>query len=144
MLDLHSLELQSLWKLALMFQIFQRGEHGNWDDVRIDHADRFDTSTRHPQPVNADGEIVTQTPVRIEVLKKALRVCGPCLAGSRRPNDLAELSAPSTLLRRFFGADDLDLCEALRDQEVAQVGSDLLPEAFYIAPCRRRQPEADR
>lgn len=74
MLDLYSLELQSLWKLALMFQIFRRGEHGNWDDVRIDHADRFDISTRRPQPVNADGEIVTQTPVRIEVLKKALLV----------------------------------------------------------------------
>lgn len=74
MLDLYSLELQSLWKLALMFPVFQRGEHGNWDDVRVDHADRFDISTKRPQPVNADGEIVTQTPVRIEVLKKALRV----------------------------------------------------------------------
>ena len=74
MLDLYSLELQSLWKLALMFPVFQRGEHGNWDDVRVDHADRFDISTKRPQPVNADGEIVTQTPVRIEVLTKALRV----------------------------------------------------------------------
>ena len=74
MLDLYSLELQTLWKLALMFPVFQRGEHGNWDDVRIDHADRFDISTRRPQPVNADGEVVTQTPVRIEVLKQALRV----------------------------------------------------------------------
>ena len=74
MLDLYSLELQSLWKLALMFPVFQRGEHGNWDDVRIDHADQFDISTKRPQPVNADGEIVTQTPVRIEVLKKAVRV----------------------------------------------------------------------
>lgn len=74
MLDLYSLELQTLWKLALMFPAFQRGEHGNWDDVRIDHAARFDISTRRPQPVNADGEVVTQTPVRIEILKKALRV----------------------------------------------------------------------
>jgi len=74
MLDLYSLELQTLWKLALMFPIFQRGEHGNWDDVSIDHASWFDISTRRPQPVNADGEIVTQTPLRIEVLKKALRV----------------------------------------------------------------------
>ncbi len=74
MLDLYSLELQTLWKLALMFPVFQRGEHGTWDDVRIDHADTFEISTKRPQPVNADGEVVTQTPVRIEVLRQALRI----------------------------------------------------------------------
>lgn len=74
MLDLYSLELQTLWKLAFMFPAFQRGEHGSWHDVRVDHADRFDISTRRPQPVNADGEVVTQTPAKVEILKKALRV----------------------------------------------------------------------
>ena len=74
MLDLYSLELQTLWKLAFMFPAFQRGEHGSWDDVRVDHSDRFDISTRRPQPVNADGEVVTQTPAKVEILKEALRV----------------------------------------------------------------------
>lgn len=77
MLDLYSLELKALWKLALLFPAFQRGRHGGWDDVRIDHAESFDISTRRPQPVNADGEVVTQTPVNIQVLKKAVRVLVP-------------------------------------------------------------------
>ena len=77
MLDLYSLELKALWKLALMFSTFQRGKHGGWDDVRIDHSDAFEISTRKPQPVNADGEVVTQTPVKIQVLKKAVRVLVP-------------------------------------------------------------------
>jgi diacylglycerol kinase (ATP) len=77
MLDLYSLELQTLWKLAFMFPVFQRGEHGNWDDVRIDRADRFEITTRRPQPVNADGEVVTQTPAKIEILNKALRIFAP-------------------------------------------------------------------
>jgi diacylglycerol kinase (ATP) len=77
MLDLYSLELQTLWKLALMFPAFRRGEHGGWDDVRVDHAHSFEIRTRKPQPVNADGEVVTQTPVKLEVLKRAVKVFVP-------------------------------------------------------------------
>jgi len=77
MLDLYSLELKTLWKLALMFRTFQRGQHGGWDDVRVDHADWFEIETRRPQPVNADGEVVTQTPVKLQVLKQALDVFVP-------------------------------------------------------------------
>ena len=77
MLDLYSLELETLWKLALNFRAFQRGEHTGWDDVRVDHAESFEIETRSPQPVNADGEVVTQTPVKLQVLKQALQVFGP-------------------------------------------------------------------
>lgn len=77
MLDLYSLEVETLWKLAFNFRAFQRGEHTGWDDVRVDHAESFEIETRRPQPVNADGEVVTQTPVKLEVLKQALQVFGP-------------------------------------------------------------------
>ncbi len=77
MLDLYSLELKTLWKLAVMLPAFQRGKQWEWDDVRIDHAQTFEISTRQPQPVNADGEVVTQTPLKVQVLTKAVRVFVP-------------------------------------------------------------------
>ena len=61
-LDLYSLELDRAWKLALMARSFRYGEHGAWDEVRAVRAKEFDIRTRKPRPVNADGEIVTQTP----------------------------------------------------------------------------------
>jgi YegS/Rv2252/BmrU family lipid kinase len=77
MLDLYSLELETLWKLAFNIGAFTRGQHGDWDDVRIDRAASFEIATRHPVPVNADGEIVTQTPLKVEVVRGALRILAP-------------------------------------------------------------------
>lgn len=77
MLDLYSLELDMLWKLAFNFGAFSRGEHGDWDDVRVDRAAAFEIVTRRPLPVNADGEIVTQTPLQVEIIRDALQVLVP-------------------------------------------------------------------
>ena len=63
---------QRAWKLALMARSFRYGEHGAWEEVRAVRAQEFDIRTRRPRPVNADGEIVTQTP-------------GPFLDPARRP-----------------------------------------------------------
>lgn len=76
-LDLYSLELQRAWKLALMARSFRAGEHGAWQEVRAVRAKAFEIRTRHPRPVNADGEIVTETPARFTVTPAAVEVFAP-------------------------------------------------------------------
>ena len=77
-LDLYSLELRNLWKLALMLRAFRSGTHGAWKEVRTARCVEFDIQTRHPMPVNTDGEIVTATPAHFSVLPKAMSVLAPC------------------------------------------------------------------
>ena len=76
-LDLYSLEFERAWKLALMARSFRYGEHGAWSEVRAIRAEEFDIRTRRPRPVNADGEIVTQTPAHFSIRPRAVRVFAP-------------------------------------------------------------------
>jgi diacylglycerol kinase (ATP) len=76
-LDLYSLELERAWKLALMARSFRYGEHGAWSEVRAVRAQEFDIRTRRPRPVNADGEIVTQTPAHFSIRPGAVTVFAP-------------------------------------------------------------------
>jgi len=73
-LDLYSLEMKSLWKLALMLRSFRSGTHGAWKEVRTARSIEFDIETRRPMPVNADGEIVTATPAHFKTHPKAVTV----------------------------------------------------------------------
>ncbi len=79
-LDLYSLEVSSLWKLALMARSFRNGSHGAWSEVRTARCVEFDIETDRPRPVNTDGEIVTSTPAHFKVLPKALAVFAPAAA----------------------------------------------------------------
>jgi YegS/Rv2252/BmrU family lipid kinase len=76
-LDLYSLELKRAWKLALMARSFRSGEHGAWEEVRAIRAKEFEVRTRRPRPINADGEIVTQTPARFTIRARAVTVFAP-------------------------------------------------------------------
>jgi YegS/Rv2252/BmrU family lipid kinase len=76
-LDLYSLELDRAWKLALMARSFRHGRHGAWSEVRAVRAKEFDIRTRKPQPINADGEIVTQTPAHFSIRPAAVTVFAP-------------------------------------------------------------------
>jgi diacylglycerol kinase (ATP) len=76
-LDLYSLEFSQVWRMALMLRTFKSGGHGTLREVRTERGASFEVVTRHPKPVNADGELVTQTPARFEQLRKALRVYAP-------------------------------------------------------------------
>ena len=76
-LDLYSLELSSAWKLPLMLRAFRAGAHGAWREVRTMRGVAFDVATRRKRPVNADGELVTQTPAQFRVHPAALRVFVP-------------------------------------------------------------------
>ena len=76
-LDLYSLDPRSVWKLALMFDSFRRGRHGLWAEVRTSKCVEFDVRTRKPRPVNADGDIVTETPAHFVVHPAAIQVFTP-------------------------------------------------------------------
>lgn len=77
MLDLYSLELKNVWKLALMMRSFRSGAHGAWDEVRTKRCVEFDIETRLPRPINTDGELVTQTPAHFKVHREAVTVYVP-------------------------------------------------------------------
>jgi diacylglycerol kinase (ATP) len=76
-LDLYSLEVKRAWTLALMARSFRAGDHGAWEEVRAVRAKAFEIQTRRPRPVNADGEIVTETPARFTLRPGAVRVYAP-------------------------------------------------------------------
>lgn len=76
-LDLYSLEMRSVWKLALMAPSFRAGGHGAWNEVRTARCVEFEIETRKPRPVNADGELVTSTPARFRVHPRAVEVYVP-------------------------------------------------------------------
>ena len=76
-LDLYSLEFSDVWRMALMIPFFHRGAHGAIREVRTARADSFEVVTRKPRPVNADGELVTQTPAVFTQRKLAVRVYAP-------------------------------------------------------------------
>ena len=79
-LDLYSLEMSSVWKLALLLRSFRTGRHGAWNEVRTARGVAFEIVTRNPMPVNTDGEIVTSTPASFVVHPKAIPVFAPPLA----------------------------------------------------------------
>ena len=51
-LDLYSLELRTVWKLALMLRSFRSGEHGAWSEVHDGARHRV----RDPHPQAARGQ----------------------------------------------------------------------------------------
>jgi diacylglycerol kinase (ATP) len=89
-LDLYSLEMRNLWKLALMVRAFRTGTHGAWKEVRTARCAEFDIETQRPMPINTDGEIVTATPAHFKVMPGAISVIVP-----------ASLPSQSASLRLF-------------------------------------------
>jgi YegS/Rv2252/BmrU family lipid kinase len=92
-LDLYSLEVKRAWTLALMARSFRAGEHGAWEEVRAVRAKAFEIRTRRPRPVNADGEIVTETPARFTLQPSAVEVFAPApstVADSPQPRASGE------------------------------------------------------
>lgn len=76
-LDLYSLEMKNVWKLALMLRSFRSGRHGAWSEVRTARCIEFDVETSKPMPVNTDGEIVTSTPAHFKVHPAAVSIYAP-------------------------------------------------------------------
>lgn len=84
-LDLYSLEVTNLWKLALMMRSFRSGTHGAWGEVRTAKCTEFDIETKRPMPVNTDGEIVTSTPAHFKVHPKAISIFAPNTGSRAEP-----------------------------------------------------------
>lgn len=80
-LDLYSLEMRTVWKLALMLPTFRSGSHGVWSEVRTARGTAFEIRTHRPYPVNADGELLAETPAVFGVLPGAVTVFAPPPAG---------------------------------------------------------------
>ena len=76
-LDLYSLEFTAVWRLLLAGLAFRRGRQGAWREVRDLRCTRFQVRTRRPRPVNLDGELLTSTPARFDLLPQALTVFAP-------------------------------------------------------------------
>lgn len=76
-LDLYSLEFAKAWRVVLMLRALRSGVHGSWKEVRAMKGEAFEIRTRRPRPVNADGEIVTETPARFSQLRGAVEAFVP-------------------------------------------------------------------
>lgn len=76
-LDLYSLECQHWWQLIRLFPSLRRGKHADWSEVRTLQGKEFEIYTRKPQPINADGEIVTYTPAKFQLVPRAITVFVP-------------------------------------------------------------------
>ena len=76
-LDVYSLEIDHWWRLIALAPSLRRGTHGAWSDVRTLRTTECTLLTRRPMRVNADGEIVTETPAQFRVVPGAVRVFAP-------------------------------------------------------------------
>jgi YegS/Rv2252/BmrU family lipid kinase len=76
-LDVYSLEVPNAWALLKILPSMRIGRHGRWSEVETMAGQEVAVETRKPRSVNADGEIVTQTPAHFRVLRGALKVYVP-------------------------------------------------------------------
>ncbi|WP_278497191.1 lipid kinase [Pantoea vagans] len=77
LLDIYSLELQHSWQLIALLPFLRRGTHGRWRSVRAFSTTELTIETRRPHYINADGELIGQTPAHFRLLARALRVYAP-------------------------------------------------------------------
>lgn len=76
-MDLYSLEFVRAWRLALALKALRFGQHGSWKEIRSMRGQSFEIRTHRPRPVNADGEIITETPATFRILPRAMEVFAP-------------------------------------------------------------------
>jgi YegS/Rv2252/BmrU family lipid kinase len=76
-IELCSLECRRWWRLLWLASAIRLGHHLRGRDLRELTGTQFEVRTRHPLPVNADGEIVTCTPVTFRVVPAAIAVLVP-------------------------------------------------------------------
>lgn len=76
-LDTYSLELAHLSELLALGPMLKTGTHDLWPNVRTLRSGAVELYTRRAMPVNADGEIVTQTPAVFRLRGQAVKVFVP-------------------------------------------------------------------
>ena len=76
-LDLYSIEVQHWWRLLALGPALKRGTHGKSDTVHTARARAFEIVTSTPCPIDADGELIGETPAKFDMLPDALAVFVP-------------------------------------------------------------------
>jgi YegS/Rv2252/BmrU family lipid kinase len=76
-LDVYSLEAKGVISALKLLPSLRNGTQGHWSEVETMAGQEVLVETSHPRSVNADGEIVTQTPARFRVLPRAVTVFAP-------------------------------------------------------------------
>lgn len=76
-LDVYSLEVPHWWHLVALAPSIRRGTQGRSKHVRTFSTTELTLRTRRRHEVNADGELVTSTPARFRVRRKAVQVFVP-------------------------------------------------------------------
>lgn len=77
LLHVYALKQQPLWRLALRARHFFQGHHDDPASAVERDGLVVELRTKRPMKVNTDGEVTTETPVRLEVLPQALEVYVP-------------------------------------------------------------------
>ncbi|WP_255448342.1 lipid kinase [Telmatospirillum sp. J64-1] len=84
-LDLYAIRPRSLWGYFTLALALRSGRQGHSSGVHMLRGQAITITTRHPQPVNTDGELTTTTPARFRVVPAALPVLvAPDYAARRR------------------------------------------------------------
>jgi len=76
-LDLFSLSPIPLWRLLTLAPWLRYGRHRVLEEVWTAHGTSIEVTTSHKLAISADGELVSETPARFELLPRALEVCVP-------------------------------------------------------------------
>ncbi len=77
LLDLYAIETLSITDLVMLAPAIRSGTLGRYQDVAIFRGESALIETERPMPVNTDGEVTTETPVRFTVDRQALPVLVP-------------------------------------------------------------------
>jgi YegS/Rv2252/BmrU family lipid kinase len=81
-LDVYSLEIGHWSELLLLLPALRRGTHGRWKKVRAFGTTGLTLRTRREHEVNADGELVTETPAEFSIRRQAVTVFVPASPAS--------------------------------------------------------------
>lgn len=76
-LDVYSLEIDHWWELLALVPSLRRGTQKRWRKVRAFSATSLVIRTRRAHDINADGEIVSETPATFRIKNKAVKVFAP-------------------------------------------------------------------
>nr|WP_230320756.1 lipid kinase [Erwinia sorbitola] len=76
-LDIYSLEVAHWWEMIALLPALRRGTHGRWRKVRTLSTTAMTLTTRRPHNINADGELIGQTPARFSIRPHAINVFAP-------------------------------------------------------------------
>lgn len=74
---LYSMEPLSVWELIRFAPAFRAGRFAEHHPVDLDHGQQVTVVTRRPMTITADGEVLTRTPARFDLLAGAVQVFVP-------------------------------------------------------------------